>query len=189
MIGVGFIGKYTGGANFSEVAGEFALQVAIGHAAKVDVIVSAERAKIFAARVVVVVAHAAVTGDAAVHLMVNKRPQVLVDVGAFAEAVAAAVVAGHHRHILQVAVAALSADRAVVGVVGHQPFHHALRKLLASASSIAIKVLSAAGSWDITDDRACRFRRCTVSPHTLAAGTPRSQCRVPAEIGNIKAEV
>jgi hypothetical protein len=52
---------------------------------------------------------------------------------------------GHHGHILQVAVAALFADRAVVRVVGHQPLHYAFAELLRFASSIEIKVPSDAG--------------------------------------------
>ena len=92
--------------------------------------VSAINAQIGAVGIIFIVAHAAVAGDAAVHFVRNKRPQILVAVGTLGKTIAAEAMAGHHRHILQVAVAALFADRAVVRVVGHQPLHHAFAELL-----------------------------------------------------------
>ena len=126
---VGFVGEDAGRADFHQVAGELALQGAIFRAAEVDVVVRAIDAQIGAVGIIFVVAHAAVAGDAAVHFVRNKRPQILVAVGTLGKTIAAEAMAGHHRHILQVAVAALFADRAVVRVVSHQPLHHAFAEL------------------------------------------------------------
>src|SRR5690606_22244619 len=60
------------------------------------------------------------TGDAAVHLVLDERPQFLIAVGALGKAVVAVVVAGHYRHVLQMTVATLLAHRAIVRVIGHQ---------------------------------------------------------------------
>ena len=127
---VGFVGEDAGWADFHQVAGELALQGAIFRAAEVDVVVRAIDAQIGAVGIIFVVAHAAVAGDAAVHFVRNKRPQILIAVGTLGKTIAAEAMAGHHRHILQVAVAALFADRAVVRVVSHQPLHHAFAELL-----------------------------------------------------------
>jgi len=55
----------------------------------------------------------------------NERAQLLVLVSTLGEAITALVVAGHHCHVLQMAVTAFLTDRAVVRVVGHQPFNDA----------------------------------------------------------------
>src|SRR5690606_21523176 len=102
-LGVGSVGKYPGRADLGEVAGELAVQRAVLDAAEVQVVMGAEHAQVGAAGVVVVVAHAAVTGDATVHLVADERSEVLVCVGALAEAVAAPALAGHHRQVLQMA--------------------------------------------------------------------------------------
>ena len=57
--------------------------------------------------------------------MGDEGAQVLVAEGALGEAVAAVAVAGHDGHVLEVALAALVAHRAVVGMVGHQPLDDA----------------------------------------------------------------
>lgn len=127
---MGLVGEHAGGADLGEVAGELAFQHAVLDPSEVDVVVGAVDAEVGAAGVVLVVAHAAVAGDAAVHLMGDERAEFLVLVGALGEAVPALVVAGHHRHVLQVAVTAFLAHRAVVRVVGHQPFDDAGAELL-----------------------------------------------------------
>src|SRR5690606_11376360 len=124
-LGVGLVGEHAGRADLGEVAGELALQHAVLDTAEVHDVVGAVDAQVGAAGVVLVVAHAAVAGDAAVHLVGDERAEFLVLVGALGEAIAALVVAGHHRHVLQVAVTAFLAHRAVVRVVGHQPLDDA----------------------------------------------------------------
>ena len=80
-------------------------------------VAQAEGVEIAAACVVPIEAHAPVALDAPVHLVVDKRAEVLVAEGPLGDAVAPIGVAGHHRHVLQVALAALVADRAIVRVV------------------------------------------------------------------------
>src|SRR5680860_224624 len=127
---VGLVSEHAGGAHFSQVAGKRALQNAFFVTPEIQVVIRAEDTEISASSIIVVEAHAAIAVNAAIHLMGNKRPQILVMMGALATTVAAPVVAGHHRHVLQMAVTALFADRAVVGMIGHQPLHHVCPKCL-----------------------------------------------------------
>ena len=127
---VGFVGEYAGRADFGEVARELTFQRAIFNTAEIDVVIRAENTQVGAAGVIVVIAHAAIASDAAVHLMIDERAQVLVLVRAFLEAITARIVASHHRHILQMAMATFLTNWAVVRVVDHQPFHHRSAELL-----------------------------------------------------------
>src|SRR5690606_36023783 len=124
-LGVSLVGKDAGGADLCQVAGKFAFQRAILDPAEIHLIIGTEYTQVGAPRVIFVIAHAAIAGDAAVHLMGNERAEFLVHVGALVEAVAALVVAGHHRHVLQVAVTAFLAYRAIMRVVDHQPLDDA----------------------------------------------------------------
>ncbi len=121
-LGVGLVGEHTGRTDLGEVAGELAFQRAVFNATEVNIVVSAVNAQVSAACVVFIEAYAPITGDAAVHLMRDERPQLLILVSTLGEAITALVVAGHHCHVLQVAVTAFFADWAVMRVVGHQPF-------------------------------------------------------------------
>src|SRR5699024_12119333 len=78
--------------------------------------------EIIAPGIIVIKAHAAVALDTSIHFMVEERPQILIFVGSFFEAVTAVIVARHNRHILEVAFSAFVADRAVMGGVDHQGF-------------------------------------------------------------------
>ena len=73
-----------------------------------------------AASVVLVIANAAVTGDAAIHFMVDEWPEILVAVSAFFASVSTIGVPTHLRHILQMTLPSLFTDWAIMGVVGHQ---------------------------------------------------------------------
>ena len=90
-------------------------------AAEIDGVMRGKDIEVPSPGIVPVEPDAAVTLDAAVHLVVHEGPQVLVDVGPLAEAEAAVDVACHDRHVLQMAFAPFVADRAVVGMIGHQP--------------------------------------------------------------------
>ena len=97
---------------------------------EIDVVMRAEHAEIATVRIIVVITHAAIARYAAVHLVIDERPEFLVLVGTFGEAVAARVLPGHHRHVLQMAMTSFLAHRAIVRMIDHQPFDHALAKLL-----------------------------------------------------------
>ena len=188
-LGMGSVGEYPGRADLGEVTGELAVQRAVLDAAEIQVVMGAEHAQVGAAGVIVVVAHASVTGDAAVHLVADERAEVLVRVGALAEAVAAAAVAGHHRHVLQMAMPAFLAHRTVVRVVDHQPLDDAGAK--------------SPGFLVDDGDPGVVAGRCHAGHHqpapgvvlvaellhrALAAGTHAAQRRMPAEVGNVEAE-
>ena len=75
-------------------------------------------------------ADAARAVDAARHDRLDERPEVLVLDGALVLAVTRAAHAERHRLVLQVALAALVADRAVERMIDQQEFHHAFARLL-----------------------------------------------------------
>ena len=75
-------------------------------------------------------ADAARAVDAAVHERLDQRADVLLFDGALVLDVARAAEAVGHRLVLQVALAALVADRAVERMVDEQEFHHAFARLL-----------------------------------------------------------
>ncbi len=185
--GVGLVGEHTGGADLHQVAGEFALQSAILDPAEVDVVMGAVDPEILATGVILVVAHAAIAGDAAVHLVVDEGAQILILVGALGETVAAAVVAGHHRHVLQVAGATLFAHRAVVGVVGHLPLHHRLAELFRLFILDGDIGAIGGGGHAGHDQAAALVVGILILLHrTLAAGADATERRVPAKIGDVQ---
>ncbi len=188
-LGVGLVGEHTGRADLGQVAGEFAFQHAVFNAAEVHVVVGAVDAQVGTTGIVLVVAHAAVAGDAAVHLVGDERAEVLVLVGTLGETVAALVVAGHYRHVLQVAVTAFLAHRAVVRVVGHQPFDDAGAKrlglVIVDGNPGAVGGRGHAGHDDTTTGVVFVG---VLLDRTLAAGANATERRVPAEIGDVEAE-
>src|SRR5690606_23249132 len=80
-LGMGLVGEYPGGADLGQVAGELAFQHPVLDAAEIHLVMGAKHTQIGPARIVLVVAHTAIAGDAAVHLVGNEGAQVLVDVG------------------------------------------------------------------------------------------------------------
>ncbi len=189
VIGMTLVGEHPSGADFGEVAGERAFQCAFGVSSEVDVVPGTKGAQIGATGVVIVKAHAPVAGNAAVHFVGDERPQVLVAASALVEPVAAAVMAGHYRHVLQVAMAALLAHRAVVGVIDHQPLHHTGPEspgfLVIDIDSGLVRRRGHTGH----DQNALVVVLVLVLAHrALATGADTSHGRMPAEIGNIQAQ-
>ena len=186
-LGVGLVGEYAGRADLDQVAGELAFQHAVFDTTEVHVVMGAVDAQIGAAGVILVIAHAAVAGDAAVHLVSDERAEFLVGVGALGEAITALVVTGHHGHVLQVAVATFLAHRAVVRVVGHQPFHHAFAELLGFLVVDGNPGVVRGGCHARHDQAAALVVLVGVLlDRALAAGTNAAQRRMPAEVRNIK---
>jgi hypothetical protein len=183
----GFVGEYAGGTDLHQVAAEFVLQDAVLASPEIDMVMRGEDLEIVAAAIILVETHATIAGDAAVHLVVDERPQVLVAVGALLAPVAAESVAAHFRHVLQMAFAAFLAHRAIVGMVGHQQFDDA------RAEIAGLGVLQRdAHPWD--DGRhaghdqtpALVFRVLVLDRRALAAGADRTQGGVPTEIRQIQ---
>ena len=181
--------EHASGTYFREIASKGAFQDAFFVATEIDIILGTKGSQILATGVVVVKAHTAVTGNTPVHLMGNERPQILVPTCALAEPVTAAIMAGHHRHVLQVTVPALFTHRAVVGVVDHQPFHYT------GTEGFGFLIV------DINAGLVCGRRHAGHHQHALvvvlvlvlfdralAAGAHTAHGRVPAEIRNIQAE-
>ena len=188
-LGVGFVGKHTSRADFGEVAGELAFQHTIFDTAEVDVVVGAEHTEVGAAGVVLVITHAAVAGDTAVHLVGDERTELLILVGALAEAITALVVAGHHGHVLQVAMATFFTHRAVVRVVGHQPLDHAGAEgfgfLVVDGDPAVVGGRRHAGHHQTT---ALVVFVGVLLDRTLATGANAAEGGVPAEIRNVESQ-
>ena len=183
--------EHAGRADLDEVAAELALQRAALGAAEVHLVAQPEHAEVAAAGVLVVEARAAVAGDAAVELVGDERPEVLVLEGPLAAAVAPVAVPGHHRHVLQVALAALVADRAVVRVAEHHELDHlgaeADRLGVEDVHLRALLRLGHAGHGDLALLLALAVG--PVQAHgALAAGADGPEDRVPAEERQVEAQ-
>ena len=74
----GFIREHAGRADLDEIAAELIFQHAVCVAAEEDGIAQRKRIQISPARIVAIVAHAPVALDAAVHLMIHQRAEILV---------------------------------------------------------------------------------------------------------------
>src|SRR5471032_2273428 len=188
-LGVSLVGEHTGRADLGEVAGELAFQSAIFNSAEVDVVVSAEHAQVSTTGVVFIEAYAAIAGDAAVHLVSDERAEFLVLVRALGEAITALVVAGHHGHVLQVAVTAFFADRAVVRVVGHQPLDNTgaegLGLIVVDGDPGVVGGRRHAGHDDTTTGVVLVG---VLLDRALATGANAAEGGVPAEIRNVEAQ-
>ncbi len=123
------VGKDTGRANIDQVAGKLAFQPARLEAPEKDPVARSQHPEVLAAEIVAVGPHATVALDAAIHLLLDKRPEILVDISPLVATVIADAVAAGDGHVLQLALAALVAHRAVVGVVDHQPLDNTLAQL------------------------------------------------------------
>jgi hypothetical protein len=88
--------------------------------AEKDNIARRKRIQVVPARIVAIIAYATVALDAAVHLMIHQRAEILIAKRALVELVAAGGVACHHRHVLQMTLAAFIAHRTVMGMIQHQ---------------------------------------------------------------------
>jgi hypothetical protein len=149
--------------------------------------VGAEYAQVGAAGVVFIEAHAAIAGDAAVHLVRDERPQLLVLVGTFGEAIPALVVAGHHGHVLQMAVTTFLTDRTVVRVVGHQPFDDAGAERLGLVVVDGNPGVVSGGCHAGHDDTTTGVVLVGVLlDRALATGANTAKCWMPAEIRDVE---
>ncbi len=118
----GLVGIDSGGADVDDVSREGAFQRAGFLAAEIDAIGDAGDAQILVAAEFLVIAGTPVALDAPVHLVGDQRAEILIDVGPFGAFVAADGMVARDGQVLEQAVAALVADRAVVGMVEHEPF-------------------------------------------------------------------
>ena len=123
--GIGLGGQRADRAQVDHVAGEFGGQRALQISRDLHMLAAMERADFLDARNFFGKADAAGAMDAAGHDRLDQRPHFLVVHRALVFLEAGAVVAVGHRLVLQVAFAALVADRAVERMVDQQEFHHA----------------------------------------------------------------
>ena len=128
--GVGLGGQRADRAEVDQVAGELGRERLLDVGRDLHALAAAGRAQLLDAGHLGGEADAARALDAAVHRRLDQRPELLVGHGALVLVVAAAVEAVAHRLVLQVALAALVADRAVERMVDQQEFHHAVARLL-----------------------------------------------------------
>ena len=183
------VGKDPGGTNLDQVAGEFALKQAVFAAAEKHLVAQRERVQIVLARVFTVVAHAPVALDAAIHLVSDEGPEVLIAERALGKFIAAVSVARHHGHVLEMALAPFVADRAIVRVALHQPFDdagakfHGLRMVNRNADALGHRRHASHHQ---------PAARVLFVPElldgALAARPDRAQRRMPAEIRQVQAQ-
>ena len=186
MVMEGLIGENPGGANLDEVAGELTPQHAVLVAAEKHLVAHRKRVQVVFSGVFAVIAHAAVALNAAVHLMMDKRAKVLIAEGSLGELIAAVGVAGHHGHVLKMALPAFVAHGTIVRVALHQPLDDAGAKLhgvlVFNRNAHALGHRGHAGH----HQPPARILLVAKLLHrALAAGAHRAERRVPAEIRQI----
>ncbi len=158
-------------------------------AAEIDLVAQYQCIEITASRVVAIKPSTAVALDAAVHLVIDERAQVLVVKRALPAPVTAISMPRHYRHILQMAFATLVAHWAIMRVVDHQPFDHAGAEL----PRLGI-VDGDAGS--VRDGRHARHHDLAalvvlvleLLDRTLTAGAHRAQRGMPAKIWQVETQ-
>ena len=174
-------------ADLDQVAGEFVLELAVRRAAEVHPAAGTQRFQVRTTGVVAVEAHAPITGDAPIHLVADERAKVLIAPGSFRTPIAALGMARHDGHVLQVALAALLADRTVVRMVFHQPLDHRLAETGGMRRGNG-QAHAVAHGRDAGHDHAPALVVLVGIFHdgALPAGADRAHGRVPTEIGQIK---
>ena len=181
-----FVGKHTGGAYFHQVAAEAAFQAAVPSAPEVHLMVTTQSLQVLAAGIVLVIAHTAITGDAAVHFMIDERTQILIEESPFFPPVTAYGVPGHQGHVLQVAFTALFTDRAIVRMVDHHLFDDACTEGLGALVVEAVNAAVLYRGHAADCKPALGIIGVAVFDHcALATGTDRAHRRVPTEVGQI----
>ena len=125
---IGFIGKDTGGTDLHQITAKGAIEGTALKPAKVDITAYGKDIEIASLGHIAIKPHTAIAGNTAIHLMFDKRAQLLIVKGALRKTVATIVVATHDRHILKMALAPLVAHRAVMGMIDHQPLYYLLPK-------------------------------------------------------------
>jgi hypothetical protein len=97
--------------------------------------------------------------------------------------------AGHYGHILKVAFSAFIANRAIMRVIGHQPFDDMFPKLYCFCVRYGDPLVVC--NWFHTRHYKSSLPVVFILVNfysTLTAGAHRSQCRMPAEIRQVKAK-
>jgi hypothetical protein len=128
--GIGLRGQRADRAEIDDVGGELRGESFLDVGADFQMLTAADGAQLFHARHLGREAHAARAVDAAGHHGLDQGAEVLVEHGPLVLVEAAAVEAVGHGLVLQVAFAALVADRAIQRMVDEQEFHHAVARLL-----------------------------------------------------------
>jgi hypothetical protein len=119
-----------------------------------------------------------------------ERAEILILMRAFPEACFSVNVPSHHRHVLEMAFTSFVADGAVVGMVEHEPLDAAPPELhylwIVDGDAHSIFYLGHAGHNDIAlrifiivEKLQCALPACTYGP----------EGRMPAEVGNVEAEI
>jgi hypothetical protein len=118
-----FIRIYTGGADIDKVARKRALKVSVSESPKVHAIPYLHSPQVPVPRKVLIKTPTSKAMDTAVHFVLDKRAKILIVVGTLSPQIPADRVATRNGLILQKAMAPFITDRAVMGVMKHEPFY------------------------------------------------------------------
>lgn len=184
-----FVRENAGGADLDEVSTELAFEHAVFMAAEIHLVMTREDIEVTPACVVTVETDTTVALDAAVHFVINEGAHVLIAVRPFLESGPPIAVAGHDRHVLEMAFTAFIADRAVMRMVQHEPLNHARPESpglgIIHGKAHALSYRSHAGHHD---PAAGVLFVLELFYRALAASAHRVHGRVPTEIGEVEAE-
>ena len=184
-----FIGENPGWTNLGQITAKFVFKNAILVPSEVYVAPGRKSIQIFASRVVLVKPDTTVALYTSVHLVIDERAQILIAMCALLKLKSPVCVAGHHRHVLQMARSTFVAYSAIVGVIRHQPFDNVLAKL--HRFLVLYRDPLIVRNWLHTRHDQPAFLIVFIFKYlysTLTAGANRSQRRMPAEIWQIVAQ-
>jgi len=124
-----FVRKDSSGTNFNQISTKFVLKDPVTASAEINPVVYPKDVKVSSSGVIPIKPDTPVALDAAVHLVIYKRPQILIQIGPLFEPISPIYMTGHYRHVLKMTFSAFITDRAIVGMVDHQPFNNPSSKL------------------------------------------------------------
>src|SRR6478735_5339189 len=97
------VGKHACGADLYQIPAELVLEDAVFEPPEIHRVAQPERIEVISSGVIPIESDAALALDAAIHLVVHQRPEILIPERALREGIMAGNVTGHHGHILKVA--------------------------------------------------------------------------------------
>ena len=121
-----FGGQRADRAQVDDITGQLAVDLAFQERHHLDMLAPTGHAQFHLARNLLPETNTTAAMDAAGHVSGHQRPQILLGHDAFRFAITALDAAIAHRDILQLALTALVADRAIERMVDQQKLHHAL---------------------------------------------------------------
>jgi hypothetical protein len=124
-----FVGVNPSGADVAEIPCKRAFQSAILVAAEKGAVANLHYTQVAVAGKFLIESRTPVTVNTTIHFVLDQRTQILIPIGPLHPKISSDPVPARNRHVLEQTVAPFIANRAIMGVVKHEPFNHVLTKI------------------------------------------------------------